>query len=93
MKPLVAMTTIGENDDAAELAAVLELGQALLHTDIGEGVLGSPAEADLEGAADAYGRGLELAQELGDTSGLADATRELGVVSMGRMLGEYQRMV
>ncbi|MFN2520335.1 MAG: AAA family ATPase [Candidatus Limnocylindria bacterium] len=54
-------------DRAAELAAVLELGQALLHTDIGEGVLGSPAEADLEGAADAYGRAIELARELGDS--------------------------
>jgi DNA-binding CsgD family transcriptional regulator len=65
---------------ALELAAALELGQDLLRSELGEGYAQAPSEADLDGAGEAFGRAVELAQQLGDERALAAATRELGVI-------------
>jgi hypothetical protein len=77
-------------DDAAasgdrelELAAALELGQALLNAGLGETFAPSTVEADLEGAGEAFGRAVELARELGDERALAAALREAAVVHIG----------
>jgi DNA-binding NarL/FixJ family response regulator len=71
-------------DRAADLAACLELGQALLRSGLGEGFVPSPVESDFDGAEEAYGRAAELADELGDRSLLAAASRELGIIELGR---------
>jgi DNA-binding CsgD family transcriptional regulator/tetratricopeptide (TPR) repeat protein len=71
-------------DRRGELAACLELGQALLRTPLGESFSPSPTEADLDGAAEAYGRACALAEDLGDVPALAAATRELGIIDVGR---------
>jgi DNA-binding CsgD family transcriptional regulator len=71
-------------DRPAELAACLELGQALLRSGLGEGFVPSPLEADLDGGEEAYTRAVELAGELGDRSMLAAANRELGIIELGR---------
>jgi DNA-binding NarL/FixJ family response regulator/tetratricopeptide (TPR) repeat protein len=76
---------VERGDRAAELAACVELGQALLHAGIGEGFAPSAAEVDLDAAEEAYGRALELARELGDRSLVAATTRELGVIDLGRI--------
>jgi DNA-binding NarL/FixJ family response regulator len=68
------------DDKQAELAACLELGQALLRTSIGEGYSISTADIDLAGAQKAYRRAAELAAELKDDASLAAAERELGVI-------------
>lgn len=72
------------NDRRAELAACLELGQDLLRREIGEGYTDAPIEADLDGAAEAFGRAEALAEELGDDQALAAATRELGTIVFSR---------
>jgi DNA-binding NarL/FixJ family response regulator len=74
-----------QGDRRAELAACVELGQALLGAGMGEGFVPSPMEADLDGALEAYERALAIAEELGDTATVAGATRELGVVELGRI--------
>ena len=74
-----------QGDKRAELAACIELGQALLRAGIGEGFVPSPMEADLEGAEEAYERAAALAEELEDSATLAGAIRELGVVEVGRI--------
>ena len=71
-------------DRRAELLACLELGQALLRLSMGEGFTPS-AESDGDGAEEAYRRASALAQELGDDASLAAATRELGVINLGRI--------
>jgi DNA-binding CsgD family transcriptional regulator len=76
-----------------ELLAALELGQDLLRSDLGEGTMGIPAEADLDGAREAYSSAVQLAQATGDVSAEASATRELGVVALGRLLAAYQGLV
>ena len=78
-----------DGDTAMELAACLELGQVLLTSPLGEGYYPSHREADLDGAAEAYGRAAELARELGDDASLAAALRELGVVQLGRIRGWF----
>ena len=75
-------------DDAAELAACLELGQDLLRSPLGES-FSAPSEVDLDGAAEAYGRACELAEELGDVAAPAAALRELGVISITRVREWY----
>ncbi|MDP8956201.1 MAG: AAA family ATPase, partial [Actinomycetota bacterium] len=72
------------NDRQAELAACLELGQDLLRREIGEGYNDAPVEADLDGAAEAFGRAETLAKELADERALAAATRELGTIAFSR---------
>jgi DNA-binding NarL/FixJ family response regulator len=72
-----------DGDKALELAATLELGQALLNAGIGETFGPSAFEADLEGSGEAFGHAVELARELGDERALAAALRELAVVHVG----------
>ncbi len=79
-------------DRAAELAACLELGQDLLRSPLGES-FSAPREVDLDGAAEAYGRACELAEELGDRAALAAALRELGVISITRVREWYMERV
>ena len=75
----------GRGDRRAELEACLELGQDLLRSTVGEGFVPNPSEADLDGAQEAYRRAVALAEELGDETSLAAATRELGTISVGRV--------
>ena len=79
-------------DRAAELAACLELGQDLLRSPLGES-FSAPSEVDLDGAAEAYGRACELAEELEDHAALAAALRELGVISITRVREWYMERV
>ena len=72
-------------DRRAELAACLELGQALFRTPLGESFSPTASEVDLDGAEEAYTRAVALAEELHDVPALAAATRELGVVLVGRL--------
>jgi DNA-binding CsgD family transcriptional regulator/tetratricopeptide (TPR) repeat protein len=79
-------------DPAAELAACLELGQDLLGSPLGES-FSAPSEVDLDGAAEAFGRACELAEELDDQAALAAALRELGVISITRLRQWYMERV
>jgi DNA-binding NarL/FixJ family response regulator len=72
-------------DLAAELAACLELGQALLRAPLGEGFGSASGEADLDGAEEAYRRAAELATELGDERGVAAAIREVAMILLSRV--------
>ncbi len=85
----VRTLAVERSDRAAELAACIELGQALVHAGIGEGFSPSAAEVDLDAAEEAFGRAAQLAEELGDTSMLAAATRELGAIDLGRIRGWF----
>ena len=80
-------------DRAAELAACVELGQALVGAGLGEGFTPSAAEVDLDAAEEAYARGAQLAEELGDASMLAATTRELGVIDVARMRAWFVEQV
>ena len=79
-------------DRAAELAACLELGQDLLRSPLGES-FSAPSDVDLDGAAEAYGRACELAEELENRAALAAAMRELGVISITRVRQWYMERV
>ena len=72
-------------DRGAELAACLELGQALLGSPIGEAFVPVQSEIDAAGAGEAFERAVILATEVGDEASLAAATRELGVIDMARV--------
>ncbi len=75
-----------ERDDVpAELAASLELGQAVMGSELGEGFVPSAGDMNLDAAAEAYERAAELAEELGDDAALAAASRELGCLEVGRV--------
>ncbi len=80
-------------DARAELAACLELGQALVRAELGEGFIVSAAEVDFDAADEAFGRAAELARELGDDPALAAATRELGCIQIGRVRGWFVEQV
>lgn len=69
-------------DSAQELAACLELGQSLLHANLGEGYAPNTRESDVPAAEEAYKRAAELAESLGDSRSLAAALRELGVIKV-----------
>ena len=75
-------------DARTALAACLQQGQALLRKPIGES-FSPPAEADLDGAQEAFERAARLASELDDVPRLAAATRELGVIDIGRARAWY----
>jgi tetratricopeptide (TPR) repeat protein len=79
----VRESAVEQGDRKAELAACLELGQALLRSPLGES-FSAPRDVDLAGADEAYERACELAEELGDLSSLAAAIRERGVISVAR---------
>ncbi len=70
-------------DRELELAATLELGQALMGAELGETFTPSFTEADLEGAAEAFRAAADLARELGDDRALAASLREIAVVDFG----------
>jgi DNA-binding CsgD family transcriptional regulator/tetratricopeptide (TPR) repeat protein len=72
-------------DRQTELAACVELGQALLRTTAGEGFVPPAREVDLDGAEEAYRRAVDLARELGDDAALAACLREIGVIHLGRI--------
>jgi DNA-binding CsgD family transcriptional regulator len=74
-----------QGDRGAELAACLELGQALLRAPRGETFAPPEREVDMEGAEEAYRRALQLAEDLEDRASAAAALRELGVIDLGRM--------
>ncbi len=76
---------VERGDREGELAACLELGQDLLRATVGESFTPAAKEVDLDGAEEAYRRAMELAQELGDLAAEAAATREVGVVHLGRV--------
>ena len=73
----------GSGDRRLELAACLELGQAITRAPIGEGYL-PLVEIDLDAAESAYRRALNVARVLGARSEEADALRELAVIEVGR---------
>ncbi|CAN5344391.1 hypothetical protein BH20ACT24_BH20ACT24_11310 [soil metagenome] len=76
----------GERGDSkAELAASLELGQALVRSELGEGFVPAAAEVDLDAAEAAFARAAVVAEMLGDEAALAAASRELGCLEVGRM--------
>src|SRR5574341_1307431 len=66
------------------LEADLELGQARMHTSLGESFMPAPTEVDLDGAAEAFELAAALASRLEDQASLAAARRELGVIENGR---------
>jgi DNA-binding CsgD family transcriptional regulator len=80
-------------DREAELAACLELGQDLLRSPLGESFTAPAKDIDLDGAAEAFRRVSELAEELGDLAALAAATRELGVIAVARARAWYAERV
>jgi DNA-binding CsgD family transcriptional regulator len=76
---------VERGDREGELAACMELGQDLLRATAGESFTPAAKEVDLDGADEAFRRAMELGQELGDVATTAAATRELGVVQLGRV--------
>jgi predicted ATPase/class 3 adenylate cyclase len=80
----VCVSAEGAEDQRLELAACLELGQALTRSPIGEGYV-PMSEIDLDAAEDAYHRALRIARELGTRSAEADALRELSFIQGGRV--------
>jgi tetratricopeptide (TPR) repeat protein/DNA-binding CsgD family transcriptional regulator len=76
-------------DTKAELAASLELGQAIVGSELGEGFVPSAQEIDLDAAQAAFERAEALAGELGDEPALAAANRELGCIQIGRVRGWF----
>jgi DNA-binding NarL/FixJ family response regulator len=89
----VAESASGRADKPAELRAQLEIGQALMRSELGETYTPNPTEADFEGTQAAYTRALELAQELGDRHVTASAERELGVLASGRVRAWFVEQV
>ena len=89
----VAELAASRGDTGIELAAQLELGQALLRTPIGEGYNPNPTESDFDGGSKAYLRALELATELKDDRSIAAAERELGVIATGRVRAYFIELV
>ncbi len=76
---------VERGDREGELAACMELGQDLLRATAGESFTPAAKEVDLDGADEAFRRAMELARELGDVAAEAAATREVGVVQLGRV--------
>jgi predicted ATPase/class 3 adenylate cyclase len=66
-----------------ELSACLELGQAITRSPIGEGYI-TAVEVDIEAAADAYRRALQIAREIGARAEEADSLRELAMIEAGK---------
>jgi DNA-binding NarL/FixJ family response regulator len=80
----VRQRAVDAGDRRMELTACLELGQAMLHVPLGEGFTISPNDADLDAAEEVYRTAEEIAEELGDETGVAAAVRELGVIDLSR---------
>ena len=73
-------------DDRALLRGFIELGQARIGSEIGDGY-SPPARdgVDIEGAADAYAKAWDLASKLDDLPTMAAVRREQGVVVIGQI--------
>ncbi|HLW17791.1 MAG TPA: LuxR C-terminal-related transcriptional regulator, partial [Actinomycetota bacterium] len=80
----VVESAMAQGDARGQLDGLLELGQSLMRSPIGESYNPNPTESDFDGAADAYKRALEIATQLGDEHLIADCERELGVIATGR---------
>jgi DNA-binding NarL/FixJ family response regulator len=80
-------------DRALELRAVLELGQALLRSPLGESFGGAAVEIDLDAADAAYRRAIVLAEELHDDRSLAAALREIGTIDFAKGRGWFAAQV
>ncbi len=76
---------VERGDREGELAACMELGQDLMHASAGESFTPAAKEVDLDACDEAFRRAMELAHELGDVAAEAAATREVGVVQLGRV--------
>ena len=76
---------VERGDRESELAACMELGQDLLRATAGESFLPAAKEVDMDACDEAFRRAMVLGQELGDVAAEAAATRELGVVELGRL--------
>jgi len=71
-------------DQALELRANLELGQAALRSSLGESFGAATSEVDLGAGEEAYTRATELAEALGDDRSLAAAQRELAMIELSK---------
>jgi tetratricopeptide (TPR) repeat protein len=80
----VCQVAMAAKDARLELAARLELGQALTRAPIGEGYM-TLVEVDLDAAEAAFQTALRIAREIGARSEEADALRELAVIEAGRV--------
>ena len=80
----VADRAAERGDAAMELRAMLELGQALLRSPLGESFGGDAVETNFDGAEAAYRRAVALAEQLADDRSLAAALREIGMIDYGR---------
>ncbi|HEY7583010.1 MAG TPA: AAA family ATPase [Acidimicrobiia bacterium] len=80
----VCQAAVDSSDRRLELAARLELGQALTRAPIGEGYM-TLVEVDLDTAESAFRTALGIAREIGARSEEADAIRELAVIEAGRV--------
>ncbi len=89
----VRQQAVQRQDLPAELAACLELGQDLLHSELGEGYVQASSEVDLGGAEEAYQRAAAIAGELGNERLLAAATRELGIIALSRLRAGFVEAV
>lgn len=78
-------TARSRGDERAELRASLELGQALMHGGLGESFSPPTTEVDVDAAAEAYERALDLAKALGDEPAWAGIRREQGVIRFGQL--------
>ena len=72
-------------DRPAELAACLELGQALLRSQLGEAFGVMASEVDLAGAEEAFIAARDLAASEGDDASEAAALRELGIIATAKV--------
>jgi class 3 adenylate cyclase/DNA-binding CsgD family transcriptional regulator len=81
-------------DERALLRAYLELGQAQLGSELGDGYSPPAGDGvDIKGAAETYGRAWELAKKLDDVSMMAAVRREQGVVVIGEVRRFMQDVV
>lgn len=71
-------------DTETQLDAVLELGQAVLQSPLGEAFGPDPTDVDLDAAEEAYLRAGQLAEALGDRRALARVRREQGIIQESR---------
>jgi DNA-binding CsgD family transcriptional regulator len=76
-------------DRTLELAAAMELGQALMRSPLGESYVPVLNEIDADGAEEAFTAAMALARSLGDDRSLAGASRELGAIAMAHVRASY----
>jgi len=81
-------------DDRALLRAYIELGQARIGSELGDGYSPPAGDGvDIEGASEAYAKAWELATKLDDLPMMAAVRREQGVVMVGQVRKFIQDMV